>query len=565
MDFPSISTPNLSISSTPRLKFAPLKWVSSNSYQIHFKPIYCSSQHHLIHENPNSNSKTIQRNKTPQKTQFLEPEIVTSHKEIVSTKKGKKSKGKERRRLPPVGKEQMLSLCGVGYWVQGFRCFPWLALNFHMANNLNMYPSTLQLVQNFANLPMVAKPLYGILSDVVAINGGHRIPYVSIGVFLQILSWGSLALIPVAGNALPTLMACVLFSNLGASITEVAQDALVAEYGHKNRIAGLQPYAFMASAIGGILGNLVGGCFLLKAPPRTMFLVFSGLLSLQLLVSASAKEESLGLERPSESGLTNQSVSESIKKQFSDLMTAISEESVSQPLAWIVASIAMVPTLTGSIFCYQTQCLNLDSSVIGMSRVIGQLMLLSLTVLYDRYLKEMPMRKLIGTVQVLYACSLLLDLILVRQVNIGLGISNEVFALCFSGLAEVIAQFKILPFTVLLASLCPRGCEGSLTAFSASMLCLSSIVSGFLGVGLASWLGITSGNYSSLPTGILIQFIAALVPLGWIYFVPTTQLYPEKEKKRGMSKRTRRNRRVGRVVVDSMFVYRRERESDTPQ
>ncbi|GAB4851370.1 hypothetical protein Ancab_030772 [Ancistrocladus abbreviatus] len=42
-------------------------------------------------------------------------------------------------------------------------------------------PSVLQLVQNSGNLPMVAKPLYGILSDALYIGGAHRIPYVSIG------------------------------------------------------------------------------------------------------------------------------------------------------------------------------------------------------------------------------------------------------------------------------------------------------------------------------------------------------------------------------------------------
>lgn len=77
--------------------------------------------------------------------------------------------------------QMMMILCGFGYWVQGFRCFPWLALNFHMAHNLNLHPSTLQLVQNTGNLPMVAKPMYGILSDALYIGGAHRIPYISIG------------------------------------------------------------------------------------------------------------------------------------------------------------------------------------------------------------------------------------------------------------------------------------------------------------------------------------------------------------------------------------------------
>ncbi|GJX09211.1 probable folate-biopterin transporter 8, chloroplastic isoform X2 [Tanacetum coccineum] len=46
-------------------------------------------------------------------------------------------------------------------------------------------------------------------------------------------------------------MAGVLLSDLGASITEVAKDALVAEYGQKNKIDGLQSYAFMALAASG--------------------------------------------------------------------------------------------------------------------------------------------------------------------------------------------------------------------------------------------------------------------------------------------------------------------------
>lgn len=78
-------------------------------------------------------------------------------------------------------KGQTILLCALGYWVQGSRCFPWLALNFHMAHCLNLKPSTLQLVQYTASLPMVAKPLYGVLSDVLYIGGARRVPYISIG------------------------------------------------------------------------------------------------------------------------------------------------------------------------------------------------------------------------------------------------------------------------------------------------------------------------------------------------------------------------------------------------
>ncbi|XP_061994497.1 probable folate-biopterin transporter 8, chloroplastic isoform X1 [Rosa rugosa] len=524
-------------------------------HPFHLKPIIrCHRQ--------NPDNTTI-HNPKPPKIQLKDPILVTPTTTQVVYRTAKKNRANvERKGLPKLGSQQMMILCGFGYWVQGFRCFPWLALNFHMAHNLNMHPSILQLVQHSGNLPMVAKPLYGLLSDAFYIGGAHRIPYVSIGVLLQVLSWGSLALVPVAAKALPTLMACVLLSNLGASITEVAKDALVAEYGQQHRMKGLQSYAFMALAAGGILGNLVGGYFLMKAPPRTMFLLFSVLLSAQLAISSRIREESLGLPQLSDQSLAGKPILESLRKQLSDLMMGIQEQSLVHPLTWIVASIAMVPVLSGSIFCYQTQCLNLDPSVIGMSRVIGQLMLLSTTVLYDRYWKHVPMRKLVGIVQFVYAFSLLLDFVLVRQINLRLGIPNEVFVLCFSGLAETIAQFKLLPFSVLFAHLCPRGCEGSLTAFLASALIFSSIVSGFLGVGLASLIGVTAGDYSSLPLGILVQFLAALLPLGWIHHLPASEAIVGKERKKSLSRRSQKNRRVGRVVYDSVYIYRRERESE---
>ncbi|KAL8262834.1 hypothetical protein R6Q59_024183 [Mikania micrantha] len=457
------------------------------------------------------------------------------------------------------GIQEFLNLCGFGYCVQGFRCFPWLALNFHMANNLNLNPSTLQLVQYSANLPMVAKPLYGILSDALFIGGSHRLPYISIGVALQILSWGSMAFIPIAREALPILMTCVLLSNLGASITEVAKDALVAEYGQKNKINGLQSYAFMALAAGGVLANCLGGFLLLRTQkPTFMFLIFASLLSFQLVLSLKTKESSFRLP---ESSNHHESISSTIKKQLSDLIFAIKDDRVFQSLSWVVASYSMVPILSGSLFCYQIQILNLDPFVIGMSKVTGQLLLLAITILYNRYFKTISLRKLIKNVQILYACSLLLDLVLVKQANLKLGIPNNVYVVCISGLAEMINQFKILPFQVLFASLAPPGCEGSLMSFLASALCLSSICSGFLGVGMASYLRITSVDYSNLPAGIIIQFLAALVPVFWIHNVPASQPLDD-NKKTGLSKKKRKTRRVGRVVFNMVFVYRRERESE---
>ncbi|KAI4373873.1 hypothetical protein MLD38_011938 [Melastoma candidum] len=490
------------------------------------------------------------------------PDIIDSRGRIpklilpgkVSVRRSNDSGGDERV-------EKMSLLCGLGYWVNGFRCFPWLALNFHMAHHLRLTPSALQLVQNFGNLPTVAKPLYGILSDAVYVRGAHRLPYISAGVLLQILSWASLASISSTRESLPNLVLCVLLSNLGASVSEVAMDALVAEYGQKQKLTGLQSYAFMASAVGGILGNLLGGYVLMKMQPNMMFLLFSVLLTVKFALSSLTEEASPGVSSVLNHSVQRKSILRSIWGQASELAMMLGESRISRPLLWIVASNATILLLSGSIFCYQTQCLNLNPSVIGMSRVVGQLLLLFMSVIFDRYFKYLSMRKLIGVVQGMYACSLLLDLVLVKQINLLLGIPNEAFVLFFSGLAETVAQFKLLPFSVHFASLCPRGCEGSLTSFLASAMCLSSIVSGFLGVGLASLIGITPDDYSRLPVGILLQFIVALLPLSWISLVPSSPSIIQKHRKRVSTKRIRRTKKDGRLSFGSILFYRRQIES----
>ncbi|RCV10492.1 hypothetical protein SETIT_2G116100v2 [Setaria italica] len=412
-------------------------------------------------------------------------------------------------------------LCGVGYWVQGFRCFPWLALNFHLARGLGLSPAALQLVQNAGTLPLVAKPLFGVLSDAVYVGRAHRLPYISIGALLQLIAWGTLAIIPVTGDTFPTQMACILIGNLGASVTEVVSDAVVTEFSRTQKAGVLQSYAFIALAAGSLLGNLSGGYVLLKTQePKIMFTAFSVLLGFQLALSLSTKETLPSTPRNTRSRRVRSSLAVNLRKQFSNLMMVIREERIFYPLTWIMTSFAVVPILSGMMFCFQTQYLKLDPSIIGLSKVVGQIMVLSLTVLYNRYLKTIPLRHLIAGVQMLYAVAVLSDLVLVKQINLMLGIPNEIHVLCFSALAEAIAQFKVLPFSVLLSSLCPPGCEGSLFAFFTSGLVFSAIVSGVFGVGLSTLIGVSSVDYSNLPLGILLQSLAALLPLGWISFVP---------------------------------------------
>ncbi|XP_020230816.2 probable folate-biopterin transporter 7 [Cajanus cajan] len=418
------------------------------------------------------------------------------------------------------GGNLMKKILGLGYWVQGFRCFPWLVVSFYLKDGLNVEPSTLQILQNSANLPMVGKPLYGLVSDSVYISGQRRVPYIALGAFLQALSWLVIAISP-PNMSIFTISIYLLLSNLGASIAEVANDAIVAEMAKQppsstkkpqpSSSGNLQSFVWIASSAGGVLGNLLGGIFIGRFSPQSMFLIFGLLLALQFFITISVRESSLGLPKSPSGG---------IRKQLSELLVALRKPEIAYSISWFTASYAIIPALTGTMFFYQTQYLKINSSVLGISKVFGQATMLLWGIIYNQYLKSVPPRKLISTIQAMMALFMVSDFLFVRGFYRQIGMPDSLYVVIFSGFLEVLFFFKILPFSVLIAQMCPPGCEGSIMAFLMSSVALAFIVSGYLGVALASYIKVTASDFSGLPFGLLIQAACTMLPTFWSSCIP---------------------------------------------
>ncbi|KAL0464490.1 UNVERIFIED_CONTAM: putative folate-biopterin transporter 7 [Sesamum latifolium] len=391
---------------------------------------------------------------------------------------------------------------------------------FFLKDGLRVEPSTLQILQNSANLPMVAKPFYGILSDSFYIFGQHRVPYIALGAFLQALSWIAIAISGKSGISFFSIMFYLLLSNLGASIVEVANDAMVAEAAKQppstkktkpSPSGELQSFVWMASSIGGVVGNLIGGIAIDKFSTQMMFLVYGILLCFQFLITLFIRESSLDLPKsPSHIGF---------KKQFLELLNAMKKPEILYSITWFAFSYAVIPALTGTMFYYQTQHLKIESSVLGISKVFGQAAMLLWGVVYNRHLKSISSRRLITAVQVSMAIFMISDFLFVKGVYQQIGLPDSVYVVLFSGVLEVLYFFKILPFSVLMAKLCPPGCEGSVMAFVMS-IALAFIVSGYFGVALASYVGVNGDDFSGLPQGLLIQASCTLLPIFWASWIP---------------------------------------------
>ncbi|KAJ0694721.1 putative MFS transporter superfamily, biopterin transporter family [Helianthus annuus] len=452
----------------------------------------------------------------------MEPPSVTKRK-TVTEPINDHIKHDKQGRTPKKRRREML--LGLGFWIQGFRCFPWMAVIFFLKDGLHVDPSTLQILLNSANLPMVAKPFYGLVSDSFYFFGQHRIPYIAGGALLQALSWFAIASSPSSTISFFTISIYLLLGNLGAAIVEVANDAVVAECAKQpttnNNSADLQSFAWVAAAIGGISGNLLGGLSVDQFSPRAMFLFFGILLILQFFITVSVSEKSLDLPK-------NHSKHD-IRSQFSELLLVLRRPEIYQPIIWFSVSFAVIPALTGSMFYYQTQHLNIESSVLGISKVFGQITMLLWGVVYKRHLKSLPPRTLIASIQGTMACLMVSDALFVNGFYRSLGIPDSLYVVVVSGFLEVVYYFKILPFSILMAKLCPPGCEGSLMAFVMSTIALAFIVSGYIGVTLASWV-VTETDVSGLRNALVIQAVCTIVPLLWSSYIPDSPR-PEAEAK----------------------------------
>lgn len=422
------------------------------------------------------------------------------------------------------GTEKMRKLLlGIGFWVQGLRCLPWLGVNFFLKDGLRVDSATLQILQNSANLPMVAKPLYGIISDSYYISGEHRIPYIAIGAVLQAFSWLAIAFLSRKSISFFTVMFLLLLGNFGASIVEVANDAIVAETSKQpassknakpSSSGKLQSFVWTASAIGGVMGNLLGGIAIEQSSPQVIFWMFGIILTIQFVITALIRESSLNLPKASSSV--------GIQNQLSELLAALRKPEILYSIGWFAATYAIVPSLIGTMFYYQTDHLKIESSVLGISKVTGQAAMLLWGVIYEKYFKLVPPRKVISSIQVTMAMFMLSDILFVKGIYRTMGFPDSLYVVVFSGVLEVLFFMKILPFSVLMAQLCPPGCEGSVMAFLTSSIALALIVSGYFGVALASFFGVTGNDFSGFPVALLIQVACTVLPLHWSYFVPDT-------------------------------------------
>jgi folate/biopterin transporter len=402
------------------------------------------------------------------------------------------------------------------YFVQGILGLARLAVSFFLKDDLRLSPAEVAALMGIASLPWTIKPVFGFISDGLPIFGYRRRPYLILSGLLGTLSWVALATV-VDSTAKATV--AILMTSLSVAVSDVIVDSIIVERSRKEslgRAGSLQSLSWGCSALGGLVTAYFSGWMLEHFSRQTVFAIVA---SFPLVVSAVAwliAEEKIGrsIEKNPEKPPEFQAID-----QIKQLWQAVSQKAIWLPSVFLFIWQA-TPSSESAFFFFATNELGFQPEFLGRVRFVTSLASLLGIWIFQRFLKTIPFRVVLGWSTFISAALGMTTLLLVTHANRAIGIDDAWFSLGDSLILTVVGQITWMPVLVLSARLCPAGIEATLFALLMSIWNLSGLLSQELGALLTSWLGVTETNFDNLWLLVLITNLSTLLPLPFLGLLP---------------------------------------------
>lgn len=429
------------------------------------------------------------------------------------------------------------------YFVQGILGLARLAVSFFLKDNIGLSPAEVGVLTGISSIPWIIKPVFGFISDGIPILGYRRRPYLILSGFLGTLSWLALAFVVDSSR---TATIAILMTSLSVAISDVIVDSLVVARAREESVGeagSLQSLCWGFSALGGLITAYLSGWLL---EHLTIGSVFEITATFPLVVSGVAW---LIAEEPQTA--TPQSV---VSTQITQLWSAVKQKSIWLPALFLFIWQA-TPNAESAFFFFTTNELGFEPEFLGRVRLVTSLASLVGIFIFQKYLKEVSFRKILGWSTLIASVIGMTTLLLVTHANRDLGISDRVFSLGDSLILTVMGQITWMPVLVLSARLCPKGVEATLFALLMSVWNLSMLLSNELGALLTSVLGITETNFDKLWLLVIITNLSTLLPLPFIGWLPAkTDLDAENISDKMLTPTEAAPHRLVGSVIESSFM-----------
>ncbi|KAJ3084008.1 hypothetical protein HK102_000799 [Quaeritorhiza haematococci] len=372
--------------------------------------------------------------------------------------------------------------------------------------------------------------IYGLIFDNFPIYHRHDQPWLIIAGLVSLLGFiglGVQAMSPTPQAAL----AFFWFALMGMGMADVIVDAMVvkkAKQAGQRGGANLQTYCWVMYFIGSLIGRPTSGSVAGKKGEgaRSLMLYYYTGSVIILIISAF-----LLTEKP---GHIKWSIKRFIRQIWKLITTVLFNFKVLLPIAWVLIRNAVVPDISAGYDYWKQQEVNISADTQQYIATVGDLLNIIGLLIYARFFKTTPFRKMFFVTQLIMACLLILDVIVINRWNTRAGIPDiAILIIVDSFYAMMEKVFFTLPVLVLAAQLCPNEMEAAFYATMTSLANSGGNTSRRFGGWLLDRFGVVidtaRGNVVFGPAGgvkdlylkqlIWLRFGLAFLPLFLIWFM----------------------------------------------
>lgn len=408
------------------------------------------------------------------------------------------------------------------YGVQGALGLSHLAISFFFKDELGLSPAQVSSLVGIAMVPWMVKPLYGFISDGVPLFGYRRRSYLMLSSLLGITAW---LLLGTVVTTTVGAIAAIALGSLAVAFSDAIIDALVVQRARRESAGdagSLQSFGWAAVSVGGIASAYFSGYLLEHFGVRAVFLITAALPLISGLASLAIADPKVMV---SPSGRSPYSLWRQMGDQIGALRKAVGNRTIWLPAAFVFLWQA-TPSADSAFFYFTTNELQFNPEFLGTVRFFTNIAGLLGVWIFQRFLRDVPLRRIFFWTTLLSVILGLTSLLLVTHTNRLLGIGDRWFSLGDSLILTVAGRIAFMPVLVLAARLCPPGIEATLFALLMSVLNVSSLCSAQLGALLTYMLGVTDTDFTNLWLLILITNLSSLLPLPLIRWLPAQSPAP---------------------------------------
>ena len=395
---------------------------------------------------------------------------------------------------------------------------------------LKIQPATLSQINVIISLPYIIKPIMGLMTDLIPVFGYRRKFYIFLSGIFIILGWYLFIFLE------PSLLfssTCLFIICFGKSFASVLGEAIIVELSllkkkinnnnenTKNNIItktdhDAKDYVsmfFLIRTFGYLISSYLQGKIIEIFSLNTIFFLTSSIGFLIIISGFLYIENKIEPQNLNDSQLIN------------DLIEFIQRKNIYIPLIFMVI-FGSSPSYGQALFYFLTNKLKFTPSDLGIIAMFSTFSSLIGIYLYKQFLKDIKIKKmlLIGT---LVLCFLsFASYILVKRINLILGINDFIFSLFGSSITSLIGDFVAMPILSLSAILCPKNLEGTVYSIFMSANNLGYSIGNLFGSILTDFFGVTHNNFNNLGKLVLTSNFLSLIIIPIIvlindeYFTP---------------------------------------------